>query len=162
MFNFGNGELAVTYNRAPCAYEKSDDVHHDFHLYGAVGAGPGSLVGQRRNLARARRGACLAAGGAIDNLRARRCLRIQAREELDMSQPEACFFFGRSWAGKAVQLSARSGTVPLYVTFSLRSMDKGRTWERVPTLFVPPAHAETVLLNAHSPVRLPMGVSWWC
>ncbi len=157
MFNFGNGELAVTYNRAPCAYEKSDDVHHDFHYMErseqvlARSLDNGATWPEREEVLVWQR------GGAIDNLRARLWPEDTAREELDMSQPEACFFFGRSWAGKAVQLSARSGTVPLYVTFSLRSMDKGRTWERVPTLFVPPAHAETVLLNAHPPVRLPDG-----
>ena len=74
-----------------------------------------------------------------------------------MSRPEACFFFGRCWAGKVVSDPRRGGAVPLYVTFSLRSVDKGRTWERVPTLFAPPAHAETLLLNAHPPVRMPDG-----
>ena len=36
-------------------------------------------------------------------------------------------------------------------------MDKGHTWETIPTLFAPPVNRESVLLNAHPPIRLPDG-----
>jgi hypothetical protein len=172
MFNFGQGELAVTYNRAPCAYERYDDTGHDFHYMEhseqvlARSLDNGETWPESEDVIVWHR------GGAIDDLRARlwpeKTARedvdwcgpwddSQARDELDMSQPGACFFFGRCWAGKVVQDPRRGGAVPMYVTFSLRSVDKGRTWEKIPTLFAPPAHAETVLLNAHPPVHMPDG-----
>ena len=157
MFNFGGGELAIIYNRAPCAYEKPDDVRHDFHYmerseqvltrsYDSGETWPASeevVVWQR--------------GGSIDHLRTRLWPEDGGREELDMTLPGACFFFGRSWAGKTIHDAGRGGLVAAYVTFSLRSVDKGRTWERVPALFAPPAHASSVLLNSHPPVRMPDG-----
>lgn len=160
MFSFGGGELAVTYNRAPCAYERSEDVGHDFHYFErseqvlARSLDHGETWPEREEVVVWKRGA------AVEELRARLWPPETAREELDMSQPGACFFFGRSWAGNLVFDAARAdriGTVPRFITFSLRSVDKGRTWEQVPTLFAPPAHAESILLNAHPPVQLPDG-----
>jgi len=33
IFHFGQGEIAVMHNHAPCAYQKPTDVQHDFGGY---------------------------------------------------------------------------------------------------------------------------------
>ena len=33
IFNFGDGEIAIIYNRAPCAYQHITDVYHDYGGY---------------------------------------------------------------------------------------------------------------------------------
>ena len=172
MFNFGNGELAVTYNRAPCAYERREDTYHDFSYMERSEQVLARSLDNGETWPQSEEVIVWERGGDIDALRARLWPEDVTgkevnwfgsygedarREELDMSQPGACFFFGRCWAGKVVQDAGRGGAVPMYVTFSLRSVDKGRTWEKIPALFAPPAHQETVLLNSHPPVRLPDG-----
>lgn len=154
LYNFGGGELVVVYNRAPCAYQEPGETGHDFRYFersvqvltrsldnGGTWSNDGEPIVWER-------------GAAIDKLRARLWPEDATREELDMSQPGACFFFGRTWAGKAREDEAR-GYVPLHVSFSLRSVDKGKTWERVPTLFAPPAHQHSLISYADPPVRLP-------
>ena len=157
MFNFGDGELAVTYNRAPCGYQKREDVRHDFYYMERSEQVLARSLDNGETWPESQEVVVWHRGGAIDELRARLWPQDATREELDMSQPGACFFFGRCWAGKDVGDPVRGGHLPIFVTFSLRSVDKGRTWERVPTLFAPPAHAQTALLNAHPPVSLPDG-----
>ena len=157
MFNFGNGELAVVFNRAPWEYRHTNEFPHDFQYmerseqvltrstdHGLTWPDEQQVILWKR-------------GDTIDALRERLWPADSEREEIDMSAPGTCFFFGRCFAGDVVNDPAWGGTLPRYVTFSLRSTDKGRTWERVPTVFAPPAHAESVLLNAHPPVRLPDG-----
>ena len=157
IFNFGNGELAVTYNRAPCEYKRFDDVKHDFNYMERSEQVLARSLDNGVTWPESEEVILWHRGGDIDDLRERLWPKERTREEIDMAQPGACFFFGRCWAGKGVDDPKRGGHVPLYVTFSLRSVDKGRHWERVPTLFAPPVHAESTLLNAHELVRLPDG-----
>ena len=157
LYSFGDGELAVVYNRAPCAYQRREDVGHDFFYFeqsvqvltrsldnGETWSSDGEPIVWER-------------GASIEELRARLWPKDASREELDMSQPGACFFFGRTWAGKDIERDRRGGNVPLHVSFSLRSVDRGKTWERVPTLFAPPVHQHSLISYADPPVRLPDG-----
>jgi hypothetical protein len=157
VYSFGNGELAVIYNRAPCAYQRREDVGHDFCYFersvqvltrsldnGETWSSDGEPIVWER-------------GASIGELRARLWPEDASREELDMSQSGACFFFGRTWAGRVIDRDRRGDRVPLHVSFSLRSVDKGKTWERVPTLFAPPAHQHSLISYADPPVRLADG-----
>jgi len=157
MFNFGNGELAVTYNRAPCAYQSPRDTRHDFHYMERSEQVLARSLDNGETWPESQESIVWKRGGPIDEQRALLWPADTTRQELDMSQPGACFFFGRSWVGKTVNDPNRGGSVPQFVTFSLRSVDKGRTWDRAPTLIAPPGHAQSLLLNAHPPVRMPDG-----
>jgi hypothetical protein len=67
-----------------------------------------------------------------------------------MFRPESVFFFGRTY------LPEERGGVP--VCFALRSPDKGRTWEKVPTIIRHP-DGETVWVHkdCHPVVQMPDG-----
>ena len=157
MFNFGGGELAVTFNRAPWDYRHANEFPHDFQYMERSEQVLARSTDHGRTWPEEQRVIIWKRGDAVEALRARLWPQDRTREELDMSQPGACFFFGRCFAGKVVHDPAWGGTVPMFVTFSLRSVDKGRSWERVPTVIAPPAHAQAALVNAHSPVHLPDG-----
>jgi hypothetical protein len=172
-YNFGGGELAITYSKAPCFYQRADEVGHDFSYMERADQVLLRSTDNGETWPESSEVAIWPRGAPIDELRARlwpdsasdRTLhgsstggQDSAREELDMRQPGACFFFGRCWAGKEMHDPYHTGrVVPHFITFSLRSVDKGRTWERVPTVIAPPAHQDSLLINAHPPVRLPDG-----
>ncbi|MHC4444935.1 MAG: sialidase family protein [Planctomycetota bacterium] len=74
------------------------------------------------------------------------------RERYDMFKPESVFFFGRifSWPPEPDSVPA---------CFSLRSPDKGQTWEKQPTWVNSPLFAENIpLTRQNAPViRMPDG-----
>ena len=153
IYSFGSGEIAVVYNRSPCAYEKYDEVYHDFHILERSqqvltrSLDHGETWPQDEEVVLWERGA------EVNELRALLWPEKDEREELDMTQPGACFHFGRSWAGKMLQDSR--GYVPMHVSFSLRSVDKGRTWEKQPTLFAPPEPDGSVIAYGNTPLAMP-------
>lgn len=72
------------------------------------------------------------------------------RSHLDMFQPNAVFFFGRTFYPPDHE------HVP--VCFALRSVDRGRTWEDVPTLITYPGNPN-VWVHRHAPpvIQMPDG-----
>eukprot|EP01052_Picozoa_sp_SAG31_P000734 SAG31_NODE_21_length_34109_cov_60.598824_18_plen_257_part_00 len=160
--NFGGGELAVLYWRAPCAYENADDVSHSFYR----GYASRADVVLRRSFDHGdswRPDSDVVVWSNAWSLMRRREFLEQdpdRRELLDMSQPEAMYFFGRT------ALPNDDNIVP----FQLRSTDKGQTWERVALVLDPPpasanmqgsgnpAAPGTVLLKDNHPlVTMPDG-----
>ena len=152
IHNFGNGELAVIYNRSPCSYEKYNEVYHDFYSLEHSKQVLTRTFDNGETWPREEEAIVWERGGAVSELRERLWPGDTDREEMDMTQPGACFYFGRSWAGKMVQ-DVR-GYVPLHISFSLRSVDKGKTWEKTPTLFAPPVQDGSVISYGNQPIKL--------
>ena len=134
LFNFGGGELAVLHYHAPCTYREPEDVRHDFGGYHSR-----AVVLLQRSLD----------GGATwprehdvqvwneaapvqDRIHLLFSSLRSPREKIDLTHPNAAYHLGRTFLGPK-----RHGE-PDVVGFVLRSRDRGRTWEKVPSLIVPP------------------------
>jgi len=176
MWNFGNGEIAVMYRRAPCAYETEKDVSHSW----TDGYMSRSDIVLRRSYDHGEtwlpRNDVVVWSNAIPLEKKQEFLSQDAsrRQRLDMNQPGAMFFMGGTSmsvrdpkTGKPV-----NPTPKLSGAFQIRSVDKGHTWERVPLALpnsgYPPVvalpdgrHARTV---GSGPVFLSLsndhGMSW--
>ena len=153
IFNFGRGELAVVHFHAPCAYQRSEDVSHDYGGYHSR-----SVVLLQRSLDG---GQSWPKGNNVDiyneaaplEERRRFLFPDQAeREIMDMSRPESVFYFGRTWAGEPKE----DGT-PRLICYALRSADKGKTWENVPTIISPPSGRDYCHKDNHPVVRMSDG-----
>ncbi|MAE60237.1 MAG: hypothetical protein CMJ49_02655 [Planctomycetaceae bacterium] len=134
IFDFGNGELAVLYNRAPCAYKQWPDVRHDVGGYH-----------QRSQVILAR----TYDGGAtwdrandvvvfdrttpddaqLQYLEQTKRDPQTPRDTIDLNSPDTAIHFGFTWISDC--------DPPRLVGFALRSADRGHTWESVPTLLNP-------------------------
>ncbi len=154
IFNFGGGEIAVIYNRAPCAYRNYSDVKHDLGGYHS-----------RAQIILAR---SFDAGGTWDRgddvvifdecspIEERRAYVQQvqvnptiAREWIDLAAADSAVFFGRTYAGE--------GRAPSMLCYALRSADRGRSWESVPTPVQPPLGHGMVHKDGHPLVQMPDG-----
>ena len=165
---FGNGELVLIHNHAPCAYERPEDVRHDEHGYHAH-----AQVLLQRSLDYGRTWPQEHNVVLFDHtkpLAERRAFLYQGegeRPEIDMQRPESIVFFGFSWAGPASLTKARfpSGgplgerdeTDHEAVLFALRSADKGRTWESRPFVLEKPPFATWLWGFNQPPVVMPDG-----
>ncbi|MFQ6094455.1 MAG: sialidase family protein, partial [bacterium] len=163
IFNFGQGELAVVHFHAPCAYQRPEDVRHDYGGYhsrsvvllqrsldggqswpkenNVVIYNEAAPLEERRRFLFSNQSACKHAQAGLDE-----------REAIHMCRPESIFYFGRTWASETKE----DGT-PGLVCFSLRSADKGKTWEKVPTIISPPPGRDYCHKDNHPPVRMPDG-----
>jgi hypothetical protein len=136
MWNFGGGEIAVVYRRAPCKYETDRDVSHSW----TDGYMSRSDIVLRRSYDNGQ--TWLAENDVIVwsnsiSLEKKQEFLSQdpaQRKALDMSGPGAMFFMGGTSmllrdpkTGKLV-----NPTPKISGGFQLRSIDKGHTWERVP------------------------------
>jgi len=154
IFNFGNGEIAVVYNRAPCEYRNYSDVKHDLGGYHSRA----QII-----LARSFNG-----GGTWDRaadvvifderapIEERRAFVRQvqadpamAREPIDLAAADSAIFFGRTYAGE--------GRAPSMLCYALRSADRGHSWESVPTPVEPPREHGMVHKDGHPLVQMPDG-----
>jgi hypothetical protein len=153
IFNFGNGELAVIHNHAPCAYQRREDVRHDEFGYHSR-----SVVLLQRSLDYGEtwpEDLDVTIWNEAASLEDRRRILFPEeciREEKDMSQANSVFFFGRTWSGEE-----QSDGSHRMLCFAVRSTDGGRTWEDVPTIVNPPAHLKSVHKDGHPVVRMPDG-----
>ena len=153
IYNFGNGELAVIHNHAPCGYQKPEDVYHDefgYHsrsvalLQRSMDGGetwPEELTVQIWQEA-----------APLEKRRHSLLTENATRQAIEMSRPESAFFFGRSWCGEE-----RPDGSHRLICFALRSADKGQTWEEVPTIVPPARHLGWVHKDNHPVVRMSDG-----
>ena len=136
IFNFGNGELAVIHNHRSSAYERPG------------GRGHGQLVPRTVVLLQRSpdNGETWPQESDVEiwcetaPLEERRELLFPEdplREEMDMTRRESVFYFGRTQSGEE-HPDGEHGMV----CFVLRSCNKGRTWETVPTIIPFPRHAD--------------------
>jgi len=168
---FGGGELAVLYLRAACGGNTSSDVF------------PGPLDGPmsradvvlRRSLDGGQK--WLPENESVvwsNSLSAEKQGEFFSQDPanrpvLDMSRPEAMFFFGRTWIrlarsvkntklGWTCEVTASGLGTKASNAFQIRSIDKGRTWERVPlVLFDRPPGTSSLAKDNHPLVAMPDG-----
>jgi len=148
---FGGGELVVGHNHAPCNYAVPFDVRHDLGGYhsravmllmrsrdgGKTWPREDEVAVYDETMTTARKRAFLDQPGA-------------RREPYDMFRPESVLFFGRTYLPEDRDRVA--------VCFALRSPDKGRTWEKVPTIVRhPDGDLVWVHKDCHPVVRMPDG-----
>jgi hypothetical protein len=131
---FGNGEIVVMHNHAPSQYEKLSDVQHDHGGYHSrsVVLLQRSTDGGRTWLGENDVEVWNEAAPQSEREKFLLTAFTSPREKIDLSRPESIVFFGRTFLGPL-----RYGA-PQMAAFALRSADKGRTWEKTPTLLVPP------------------------
>jgi len=154
IFDFGGGEIAVLYNRAPCAYQVAADVEHDFggyHTRSQVIFARSYDGGYTWN----RQDDVVVFDQTTPMLERRAWVRqvedgpLMPRARIDLNAPDSALFFGRTWAGE--------GDPPAMLAFALRSPDRGRTWEHVPTPLRPSTTQGAILKDGHPAVRMPDG-----
>ena len=154
IFNFGGGEIAIIYNRAPCAYRNWSDVKHDrggYHSRAQI-----ILARSFDNGASWNRDKDVVIFDESAPVEERRAFvqQVQAnpaivRSWIDLTAPETAIYFGRTYAGE--------GRLPAMLCFAVRSPDRGRTWEAVPTPVQPPAGHGMVHKDGHPHVQMPDG-----
>jgi len=134
IFHFGQNEIAVMHNHAPCAYQKPTDVQHDFGGYHSrsVVLLQRSMDGGRTWPGENEVEVWNEAAPAEDRRKFLLSAFTSPLDSIDLSKPESIVMFPRTFFGPI-----RYGAYEM-IAFGLRSRDKGRTWEKVPTVLVPP------------------------
>jgi hypothetical protein len=151
LFYFGRGELAVLHNHAPCAYERPADVQHD---HGGYHSRSVLLLQRSTDGGRTWPGENdVEVWNEAAPQEEREKLLLTAftspREDIDLRKPDTIAVFPRTFLGPF-----RYGTSQ-FVAFALRSPDKGRTWEKVPALLLPPPGCYSAASDNTPIVRLP-------
>ena len=153
IFYFGGGEIAVLHNHAPCAYRTRTDVQHDFGGYHSRSA----LLLQRslddgRTWPSSQEVIVANEAAPLEEREPFVLAALTApRATIDLSKPGAIVVFPRTFLGPV-----KHG-VPQMVSYALRSPDKGKTWEKVPYLLVPPPGGYSASPDNTPIVRLPDG-----
>ncbi|MAE61122.1 MAG: hypothetical protein CMJ49_07175 [Planctomycetaceae bacterium] len=135
IFDFGGGEIVVVYNRARCAYRTPADVGHDWGGYHvrsqtiAARSVDGGMTWNRDD------DVVVSDHTPPESERMAHITQAErdpdvAREAIDLNNRDSAIVFGRAWFGDT--------DPPRRVTFSIRSADRGRTWECVPTPLTTP------------------------
>ncbi|MEM7125637.1 MAG: sialidase family protein [Chloroflexota bacterium] len=154
VFNYGDGEIGIIYNRASCLYTNPSDVRHDWGGYHSKA----QII-----LARS-----FDNGGTWDRANdvvvfdettpvdERRTFLRQVesnpdidRDRIDLTATDTAIYFGRTYAGE--------GAAPMMLCFALRSVDRGKTWESIPTPVLAPRGHKTVHKDGHPIVQMPDG-----
>ena len=154
IFNFCDGEITIIYYRAPCRYETRTDIQHD---YGGYHSRAQAIMARSLDNGRTwDRAHDVAIYDEAKPIEERRSFLGQVQENpslvrqaIDLSARDTAIFFGRTYAGQ--------GDPPRMICFAVRSADRGRTWESVPTIVPPPAGYETVHKDGHPLVQMPDG-----
>jgi hypothetical protein len=148
---FGGGEIVVGHNHASCEYRTPNDVKHDLGGYHSRAvmllqrSADGGKSWPREN-------EVIVYDEKMTTPQKRAFLYQEnaRREPYDMFRPESVFFFGRTYLPEDRDSVARC--------FSLRSPDKGRTWEKAPTIVRhPDGDLAWVHKDCHPVVRMPDG-----
>ncbi|MEW5979954.1 MAG: sialidase family protein [Acidobacteriota bacterium] len=134
LFNFGSGEIAVLHYHAPCAYQRPEDVKHDFGGYHSRSV----VLLQRstdggRNWPEENNVVVWNEAATLEHrLKMALSCFTSPRAKIDLFSPKAALWMGRTFLGPN-----RFGAFQM-IAFSLRSGDKGASWEEVPSLISPP------------------------
>jgi hypothetical protein len=157
ILHYGGGEIAVLHSHAPCRYQAQDDVSHSFTRGYASRA---RILLQRstdggRTWPRADDVVVYDEAAPLDERRAFLARADEPgvrRDGIDLGGPDAAVYFGRTATGPVGADGERA-----LEAFALRSPDRGRTWETVPTRVLPPPGRSSVHRDAHPLVRCPDG-----
>lgn len=148
---FGGGELIVAHHCAPCAYKVPADVLHDFGGYHSR-----SVVLLQRSFDGGQTWPIDQDAVLYDETKQpeeKRAFLKSAptdRPAMDMFAPDSVFFFGRTFFSDADPSAL--------ACFALRSSDRGRTWEKTPTLVRHPyEEGGRVHKDCHPVVRMTDG-----
>ena len=172
---FGSGELAVLYCRAGCTYKTTGDVSPspiDGYLSRADIVLRRSLDGGQKWLPE-NEVVVWSNSLPVEKQKEFFCQDPASRRVLEMSKPEAMFFFGRTFLRVArkvtntkqgyvceftVSDSGRGSSKAVGTAFQIRSIDKGRTWEQTPLVFFDrPPDVIALVRENHSPLAMPDG-----
>ena len=149
--NYGKAELVAGHFHAPCKYEVQSDVAHDHRGYHmrAVCLLQRSLDGGKTWPAENN----VVVYDETMSTKEKKAFLYQKdapRDQYDMFSADSLFFFGRTY------LPEDRGGTP--VCFALRSPDRGKSWEKVPTVITNPKGPEVwVHKDGHPVVRMPDG-----
>ena len=153
IFHFGGGEMAVLHNHAPCAYRVRSDIQHDFGGYHSRSV----LLLQRSldaGLTWPPEHEIVVANEAAPLEERKQFLLsgfMAPRPDIDLSRHESIVVFPRTFLGPIRH------DAPQMVSYALRSPDKGKTWEKVPTVLAPPPGGYSVSPDNTPIVRLSDG-----
>lgn len=146
---FGGGEILLGHYHAPCRYEVYEDVRHVCYQARSVVFLQRSTDGGK-TWPKENDSVAFEQTMPPDAKRAFLFPKDAAREAMDMFRPESALLFART------HFSPDHEGIP--VCFSLRSADKGRTWERVPTVVANPRDERLGVIRHNTPViRMPDG-----
>lgn len=155
IYNFGNGEIVVIHNHAPCEYRVPEDVQHDYFGYHRRAAqllqrslDGGETWPESENVVVFRE---------TDPIEERRAFLEQysataQREQISLGSPDMCIFFGRTWVGEPDEDGKPAATL-----FAIRSADRDRTWEKVPTVVRPTFGFVDVIKHNTPIIEMPDG-----
>ncbi len=168
MHYFGNGEIALIHNHAPCAYQQPGEAGHGEHGY----HGRAQVLLQRsldcgRSWPVENNVVIFDHSRPLSEQRAFLFPPAPAqRPEMNLLDKNSLVFVGWSWAGDTSLRSPRPG-VSQYtladevdheaIMFALRSADKGCTWEKHPWVFAKPDFATWLWGFNQPPVVMPDG-----
>ncbi|MHC4444936.1 MAG: sialidase family protein [Planctomycetota bacterium] len=145
----GKGEMVIGYNRAPCKYQVYEDVRH-------INYGSRSVQLLRRSFDGGRTWPAEEIIQLFDQtwpVEKKRSIvfpKKATREKYDMFKPESVFC--------NIHTTLSEDIFGRRVCFMLRSQDKGRTWETVPTVLKHPFDEEIVLgRHGTGVIRMPDG-----
>ena len=147
---YGKGEIVVGHNHAPCDYRVESDVRHGpsgYHGRAVVllqrSTDYGKTWPEEEEIVIYRE---------CDPPEKKREFLFQPnapRDRIDMFSPDSLFFFTRTW------LPELKGKL---VCACMRSADRGRIWEKVPTIIPNPLITNgDVLKSCHPILRMPDG-----
>ncbi len=159
IFNYGNGEIAVLHSHAPSRYQVPDDVSHSF----TTGYASRAKILLQRSLDGGDtwpREHDVVVWDESRPLEEKRAIVHRAdepgvaREQIDLTSPDAAVYFTRAFTGPA-----NPDGQPTMECFAFRSGDRGRTWEEVPTRVTNPTHPHSagVSQDGHPLVQFPDG-----
>jgi hypothetical protein len=162
-------EILVGYIESPCEYKNREEVGH-----GQKGIWRRGYVRLRRSLDKGE--TWVDAGKVFDNSlpveEQQRVLHLDdyrmdaygrsvgpPRAAMDMTSPDAVFLMGRAWCGS--ESRAEDGAIVRgNVVYAFRSTDRGRSWEKIPSILWP-NHTRTLVELANNTLKTDDG-RWIC
>ena len=149
--NFGGGEMIVGFKMAPSDYMQIGDVLHG-NVSGEGYEARATIIMQRttdggQTWPRENDVVLYREFISDDEKRAFLYQMDAPREPYDMFSPDSVFWFTHTYLHDEQRM----------VCFGLRSADRGRTWEKVPTVVGPPPGKESLRKKFSTVVRRPDG-----
>ena len=156
IFNYGNGEIAVLHSHAPSRYQVVADIDHSF----TTGYASRATILLQRSLDGGETWPTendVVVWDESRSLEEKRAILHRAdepgvaREQIDLTSPDAAVYFTRAATGPS-----EANWTRILECFAFRSGDRGRTWEMVPTRGNHP-NGGRVSRDAHPLVQFPDG-----